>query len=125
MKKVNITNNFMVDSVTAINKCAAFASGKTAFAMLKARETFQKELVPFEEARKALFEKYGKTNEDGSIVVEANSENYKVFREEMLELLNIAFDVELFSIKEDEFNLKFEGDTTLYDYDLIHALIVE
>lgn len=127
MNKNYYTNNYMLNVIVAINKCAPYATTKTAYAMLQVRKKFQDELAPFEEARQQLFERFGEKSKDGQITVikEGNEENYEKFTKELTDLLNIGLEVETYSIPEEAFDLKFEGDVTLYDYDLIHAVICD
>ncbi len=127
MNKIFMNNNFMLNAIAAINKCAPYATGKTGYAMLKARNTFQSELAPFEEARQNVFERYGTKNDKGEWVVvkDGNEENFEKFNNELVDLLNIGEEISIYTIPEEDFSLNFEGDVSLYDYDLIHSIIVE
>jgi len=99
---------------------------KTAFKVRSLAKAIDKELVTYEETRQASLQKYGKKNEDGSLLtlgvnknVQFDEGQFELFVKELSELNDI--DVELEKIKASELgeNVKLSADDLAMLEDLL------
>lgn len=121
---MKITNGAIVEVIEVINKFQG-TTGKLAYAMARNRRVLSECMKDFEEVRNELIKKYGTADEDGSISINQDSENYQAFLEELVPILNLAVDVDLFQLDKDEFELPYCENATMNDYSLIEAIFVK
>lgn len=121
---MKITNGAIVELVETMNKFQG-VTGKLAYALAKNRRLLGEHLKDFEEVKSGLIKKYGTEDENGNITVLPDSENYNAFLEEIVPVLNIAVDVDLFQLDKDEFELPYCENATMNDYSLIEAVFVK
>ena len=121
---MKITNGAIVELIETMNKFQG-VTGKLAYALAKNRRLLSEHLKDFEEVKSGLIKKYGTEDENGNIAVSPDSENYNAFLEEIVPVLNIAVDVDLFQLDKDEFELPYCENATMNDYSLIEAVFVK
>ena len=124
---MKINNNNIITLINLINKCANNVTGKTAYAMMRNRQTLSRELKPFEEAKEQLIQRYGTVDESGNFNLNQTpgSDEYTSFINELTELLNIEIDMDVYRIPESDFKLEFNDNLKLSEYDMLHTLIVD
>ena len=124
---MKINNNNIITLINLINKCANNVTGKTAYAMMRNRQMLSRELKPFEEAKEQLIQRYGTVDESGNFNLNQapGSDEYAQFINELMELLNIEIDMDVYKIPENDFKLEFTDSLKLSEYDMLHALLVE
>jgi hypothetical protein len=121
---MKITNGTIVELIEVISKFQN-VTGKLAYAMAKNRRILGEHMKDFEEVRNELINKYGETDENGNTFINQNSENYQAFVDEIVPILNILVDVDLFQLDKDEFELPYCENATMNDYSLIEAVFVK
>lgn len=121
---MKITNGTIVELIEVINKFQD-VTGKLAYAMAKNRRILSEHMKDFEEVRNELVKKYGSEDENGNIFINRDSENYQAFVDEIVPILNILVDVDLFQLDKDEFELPYCETATMNDYSLIEAVFVK
>ena len=127
---MKMTNKAMLDVVEVLNHFGE-ATGKIGYAVMKNRKRIAKELEDYEAQRIALVKKYGteiKDPETGeeTVKVQEDGENYQKFLSEVVEILNMPVDIELYTLpKKDLEDIPCVPSARAADYEIIENLLSE
>lgn len=127
--KIKFNNNTLSIIFQKLNKFISI-SGKLGYAISKTKKQIIQQLEPFEEEKRKLFEKYGTQDEENyQLKIETDSENYQKFIEQIIPLLQIEVEIDIFQITREEFEKHEEmfdiSEATVEDFDLLQELFIK
>ena len=126
---MKMTNKAMLDIIDVLNHFGD-ATGKIGYAVMKNRKRIAKELEDYEAQRVALVKKYGETVKDAdgkeTVKVPESGDNYKKFVSELVEILNLDVDVEIYTLpKEDLEDIPCISSARAADYEILENLLTK
>lgn len=99
---MKITNIDMSIHLNSLNSISSKVTGKLGYAVARNIRKLSNELIEFENIRQEHIRKYGKENEDGDYVIKKDTEEFNKFVADMSEFANIAHDVDIFMIDDED-----------------------
>lgn len=126
---MKMTNKAMLDIIDVLNHFGD-ATGKIGYAVMKNRKRIAKELEDYEAQRVALVKKYGETVKDDkgneTIKVPESGDSYKKFVSELVEILNLDVDVDIYTLpKEDLEDIPCVSSARAADYEILENLLTK
>lgn len=123
---IKMTNGNLMDIFKTMNKFAE-CTGKLAYALSKTRRQMAKYVAAFETKRDELIMKYGTADDAGNIKVEAGTQEYQDFLNEIIPVTQEIVEVDVFQITKEEFDEAnyYCKEANVRDYEMLEALFVK
>lgn len=125
-KTIKGTNEVFLNILNTLNKLTNI-TGKLGYAISKTRKKISQELEPFEEQQKLLIEKYGVQEESGRIVIKPQTENFKLFIQEIQPLAELPMEISFWQVSQEDFDNNeslFNSNANVNDFDLLQEFFI-
>ena len=96
-----MTNIEMLNRLTYLQSISSKVTGRLGFAVAKNMRKIANECQDFIKIKDDLVRKYGTQTEDGSFVIQQNSESYSKFMDELKVYTDLQCDVDIYSVDEE------------------------
>lgn len=119
---MTMTNMEMLNRLSILQSVSAKVTGRLAYAVARNIRKITNECQDFLQIKDDLIRKYGTEREDGSLVIQQNSEAYAKFMNELKMYTDIPCDVDVYQVNEEDFwNSTLNADEMLLMEFMLHA----
>lgn len=122
---IKMTNAAIIEILQSLGKFDG-VSGKLGYAISRTKNNMVREIKPFEDMRDNLFRKYAEKDENGNPTsIKPNTDGFKNFIEEITPISQIAIDIDVFQISQEEFDKSdsYSEAASVKDYDVLQLFI--
>jgi len=124
--KVTMSNFVALNVLNDLNKFSHI-TGILGYAISMTKKDILEQVRIFNDEREKLVRKYGTENEDKTISVKEDSENYKEFIKEYIPLAQANFEANIYQITQEQFDNTdiFNEKISVGDYEWLEGLFVD
>lgn len=124
--KITMSNFVALNILNDLNKYSHI-TGILGYAISRTKKNILDEVKVFNDEREKLVRKYGTENEDKTISVKEDSENYREFIKEYIPLAQATFETEIYLVTQEEYDNSevYNEKLSVSDYEWLESLFID